>query len=120
MRPSPSCYPPPQLPAAVAAELARLEARLGQAADPLVRAQLAGLGDAAAARVFATVAATGDRVRTLSGFIMHLVKQEAMARNAAGLSTAESAVCSSGPFRADDLAAGLSQLALGPFYFQPR
>nr|CAB3471853.1 unnamed protein product [Digitaria exilis] len=103
MRPS-SSWPPP-LPAAVGAELARLEARLGQTADPSVRAKLAELGDAAAARVLATVAASGDRVRTLSGFVVHLAKQEAMERNAAGIPTAESAACNSGPFRADDLAA---------------
>ncbi|KAF8663268.1 hypothetical protein HU200_055878 [Digitaria exilis] len=103
MRPS-SSWPPP-LPAAVGAELARLEARLGQTADPSVRAKLAELGDAAAARVLATVAASGDRVRTLSGFIVHLAKQEAMERNAAGIPTAESAALGSGPFHADDLAA---------------
>ena len=93
----PSSGPPP-LPAA--AELARLEAQLGQSADQWVLGQLAELGDAAAARVLRKVAETGARVRNLSAFIKWLAKQEAMQRNAEGVPTAESAACSSGPFRA--------------------
>ncbi|GJN40566.1 hypothetical protein PR202_gb29797 [Eleusine coracana subsp. coracana] len=65
----------PPLPAAVAAELAQLEARLGQAADPGAHSRLAELDEAAAAW-----------------------------RNAAGVPTAESAACCSGPFRASQQA----------------
>ena len=97
MQPSP-CYQPQQpglLPAAVSAELARLEARLGQAADRWARGHLAELGDAAAGRVLRKVAEAGARVRNLSALIKWLAKQEAMQRNAAGVPTAESAACSS-------------------------
>ncbi|XP_039822069.1 probable RNA-dependent RNA polymerase 3 isoform X4 [Panicum virgatum] len=106
MQPSPG---PPPLPAAasVSAELTRLEAQLDQSADQWARGQLAELGDAAAARVLRKVAETGARVRNLSAFIKWLAKQEAMQRNAEGVPTAESAACSSGPFRASPQ---------GPFY----
>ena len=100
MQPSP-CYQPQQpglLPAAVSAELARLEARLGQAADRWARCQLAELGDAAAGRVLRKVAEAAT-VRNLSAFIMFFAKQETMERNAAGIPTAESAACSVGPSR---------------------
>lgn len=96
MQSSPGC-PAPLLPA-LSAELARLEAQLGQTADRWARAHLAELGDAAAARVLRTVAETGARVRSLSAFINHLAKQEAMQRNAVGIPTAESAACCTGPF----------------------
>ena len=102
MQPSP-CYQPQQpglLPAAVSAELARLEARLGQAADQWARCQLAELGDAAAGRVLRKVAEAAT-VRNLSAFIMFFAKQETMERNAAGIPTAKSAPCCSlGPSRA--------------------
>jgi len=110
----PSLGPPP-LPAAasVSAELTRLEAQLDQSADQWARGQLAELGDAAAARVLRKVAETGARVRNLSAFIKWLAKQEAMQRNAAGVPTAESAACSSGPFRASPQGA-LSNSILPP------
>ena len=97
MQSSPGC-PAPLLPV-LSAELARLEAQLGQTADRWARAHLAELGDAAAARVLRVVAETGTRtlVRNLSAFINHLAKQEAMQRNAAGIPTAESAACCNGP-----------------------
>ena len=97
MQSSPGC-PAPLLPV-LSAELARLEAQLGQTADRWARAHLAELGDAAAARVLRAVAETGTRtrVRSLSAFINYLAKQEAMQRNAAGIPTAESAACCNGP-----------------------
>ncbi|CAO2209543.1 unnamed protein product [Urochloa humidicola] len=98
--------------ASVSAELARLEAQLGQAADPWARGQLAELGDAAAGRVLRKVAETGARVRNLSAFIKWLAKQEAMQRNAEGVPTAESAACCSGPFRTSPQEDSIS----GPFY----
>jgi len=96
MQSSPGC-PAPLLPK-LSAELARLEAQLGQTANRWALARLAELGDAAAARVLRAVAETGTRVRSLSAFINHHAKQEAMQRNAAGIPTAESAACCNGPF----------------------
>ena len=86
MQSSPGC-PAPLLPV-LSAELARLEAQLGQTADRWARAHLVELGDTAAARVLRVVAETGTRVRSLSAFINYLAKQEAMQRNAAGIPTA--------------------------------
>jgi RNA-dependent RNA polymerase len=118
MHSSPGGTPLPlPLPASssVSAELARLEARVGQSADPWARDQLAELGDAAAGRVLRKVAETGARVRNLSAFIKWLAKQEAMQRNAAGVPTAESAACTSGPFRASPQGAFQSHSpSLGP------
>ncbi|CAL4978427.1 unnamed protein product [Urochloa decumbens] len=109
MRSSPG---PTPLAASASAELARLEAQLGQAADPWARGQLAELGDALASRVLRKVAEAGARVRNLSAFIKWLAKQEAMQRNAEGIPTAESAACCSGPFRASPQEDSIS----GPFY----
>ncbi|XP_066321034.1 uncharacterized protein [Miscanthus floridulus] len=110
MQSSPGC-PAPLLPV-LSAELARLEAQLGQTADRWARAHLAELGDAAAARVLRVVAETGTRVRSLSAFINHLAKQEAMQRNAAGIPTAESAACCNGP----SARASQEDSISGPFY----
>jgi RNA-dependent RNA polymerase len=88
---------PPPLAAGVGADLARLEGRLGQWADPDARQRLAGLGDAAAARVLRTIAESRTPVKTLSGYIRHLADKEAMVRNARSIPPAESAACSSGP-----------------------
>ncbi|KAL6838697.1 hypothetical protein ACP4OV_031411 [Aristida adscensionis] len=100
------------LPAAVAAELARLEARLGQAADAWARGQLEELGEAAAARVLRRIGVSTRPVRSLSAYIKWMANKEAMERNAAGIPTAESAVCCSGPFRASAREDSIS----GPFY----
>ncbi|KAE8778385.1 hypothetical protein D1007_48730 [Hordeum vulgare] len=94
------------------AELARLEARLGQCADPDARQRLAGLGEAAAARVLRTVAESRTPVKTLSGFIRYLADKaekelETMHRNARDIPPAESAACcSSGPSQGDDSVSG--------------
>lgn len=110
MQSSPGC-PAPLLPK-LSAELARLEAQLGQTANRWALARLAELGDAAAARVLRAVAETGTRVRSLSAFINHHAKQEAMQRNAAGIPTAESAACCNGPFARASQEDSIS----GPFY----
>ena len=89
--------PTPSLAAAVGADLARIEGRLGQWADPDARQRLAGLGEAAAARVLRTIAESRTPVKTLTGYIRHLADKEAMVRNARGIPPAESAACSSGP-----------------------
>uniref|UniRef100_A0A0E0JF81 RNA-dependent RNA polymerase n=1 Tax=Oryza punctata TaxID=4537 RepID=A0A0E0JF81_ORYPU len=89
----------PELPAAVGAELERLEARLLQFAGAEARHHLAELGEAGAARVLRAVAES-RRVRTLSGFINYLAKREAMRRNARGVPTAHTAAaCVSDPYR---------------------
>ena len=88
---------PTQTRAGAAPSLAWLEARLGQSADPDARQRLAGLGEAAAARVLRTIGESRTPVKTLSGFIRHLADKEAMERNARGIPPAESAACSSGP-----------------------
>lgn len=88
----------PALPAAVGAELERLEARLGQLACAEARRQLAELGEPAAARVLRAIG-EARQVRTLSGFIRHMANQERMKRNARGIPTAHSAACISGPCR---------------------
>ncbi|GJN05521.1 hypothetical protein PR202_ga23153 [Eleusine coracana subsp. coracana] len=90
----------PPLPTAVAAELARLEMRLGQAADPGARSRLAELDDAAAAWVIRRIAEPRRPVRNLSGYIRWMVEKDTLQRNAAGVPTAESAACFSAPFRA--------------------
>lgn len=92
--------PGPRLPASVSAALARLEARLGQAADPWARSLLAELDEAAAARVVRTIAEPPRTVWNLSAYIRHMVDKETLKRNAEGVPTAESAACISGPFRA--------------------
>uniref|UniRef100_A0A0E0BYL9 RNA-dependent RNA polymerase n=1 Tax=Oryza meridionalis TaxID=40149 RepID=A0A0E0BYL9_9ORYZ len=97
---------PAELPAAVAAELERLEGRLLQLAGAEARRHLAGLGEAGAARVLRAVAES-RRVRTLPGFITYLAKREAAitrrdadARGARGVPTALSAPAFiSGPSR---------------------
>jgi hypothetical protein len=90
----------PPLPAALSVELARLEAQLGQAADPWAVGQLAALGEAAAWKVLLELADAGTRVRNLSALLIWLAKREAMSRNATRVPTAESAACGSAPFRA--------------------
>nr|TKW14005.1 hypothetical protein SEVIR_5G138550v2 [Setaria viridis] len=62
----PRALGPPVLPAAVSAELARLEAEVGQAADPQARARLAGLGEAAASRALRRIWENRHGVRRLS------------------------------------------------------
>ncbi|KAF2948935.1 probable RNA-dependent RNA polymerase 4 [Oryza sativa Japonica Group] len=91
----------PALPAAVGAELERLEARLGQLACAEARRQLAELGEPAAARVLRAIG-EARQVRTLSGFIRHMANQERMKRNARGIPTAHSAACISGPCREEE------------------
>ncbi|KAK3160629.1 hypothetical protein QOZ80_1BG0062120 [Eleusine coracana subsp. coracana] len=102
----------PPLPAAVAAELAQLEARLGQAADPGAHSRLAELDEAAAAWVIRRIAESRRPVRNLSGYIRWMVENDTLQRNAAGVPTAESAACCSGPFRASQQEDSVS----GPFY----
>lgn len=87
------------LPAAVVAELERLEGRLGQSADPQARQHLSELSEAAALRVLRKIGENRKPVRTISGFIKWMVGQERMERNARGIPTAESAACRSGPSR---------------------
>ncbi|KAG8045592.1 hypothetical protein GUJ93_ZPchr0008g11729 [Zizania palustris] len=94
-----SAHPP--LPAAVEAELARLEERVRQLASTEARQQLAELGEATAARVLRTIGES-PRVRTLSGFIKHMAEKERMKRNARGIPTAHSAACLSGPSRGEE------------------
>ncbi|KAM0921098.1 hypothetical protein ACQ4PT_007013 [Festuca glaucescens] len=94
------------LAAAVGAELARLEGRLGQWADPDARQRLAGLSESAAARVLRTIGESRTPVKTLSGYIRHLADKEAMERNARGIPPAESAACSSGPSHGDESVSG--------------
>ncbi|KAF0915964.1 hypothetical protein E2562_000600 [Oryza meyeriana var. granulata] len=91
----------PALPAAVGAELQRIEGRLLQFACTEARQHLAELGEAAAARVLRTVGES-RQVRTLSGFIKYLVKQERMKGNARGIPTAQSAACISGTSREEE------------------
>uniref|UniRef100_A0A0E0JF82 RNA-dependent RNA polymerase n=1 Tax=Oryza punctata TaxID=4537 RepID=A0A0E0JF82_ORYPU len=91
----------PALPAAIGAELERLEARLGQIACAEARRQLAELGEPAAARVLRAIG-EARQVRTLSGFIRHMANQERMKRNARGIPTAQSAACLSGPCREEE------------------
>ncbi|KAL6627250.1 hypothetical protein ACP70R_030976 [Stipagrostis hirtigluma subsp. patula] len=100
------------LPAAAAAELARLEARLGQAADAWARAQLEQLGDDAAVRVLRDIGKSSRPVRNLSAYVKFLANKETMERNASGIPTAESAACCSGPFRASPQDDSIS----GPLY----
>ncbi|GJN32131.1 hypothetical protein PR202_gb20609 [Eleusine coracana subsp. coracana] len=104
--------PGPPLPAAVSAELARLEARLGQAADPWARSLLAELHEAAAAEVIRRIAEPPRPVWNLSAYIRWMVDKDTMKRNAEGVPTAESAACISGPFRASQRDDSVS----GPFY----
>uniref|UniRef100_A0A0D9UXX7 RNA-dependent RNA polymerase n=1 Tax=Leersia perrieri TaxID=77586 RepID=A0A0D9UXX7_9ORYZ len=92
---------PPPLPAAVGAELERLEGKLGQPTCAETR-HLAEIGEAAAARVLRTVWEYPRPVRTLSGFIRHLARQEGMKLNAGGIPTAHSAACISGPSREEE------------------
>ncbi|CAL4958797.1 unnamed protein product [Urochloa decumbens] len=115
MLPSPCYQPSPPrargaiLPASVSAELARLEAEIGQAADPQARARLAELGEAAASRALRKIWENRHGVRRLSPYIMRMAEREAMERNAAGISPAESAACS---FRA----ASQDESMTGPLY----
>lgn len=78
------------------AELARLEAEVGQAADPLARARLAGLGDPAASRVLRRIWESRRGVQRLSAYIMRMAENEVMMSNAEGIPSA----CSSAHFRA--------------------
>ncbi|TVU21362.1 hypothetical protein EJB05_30992, partial [Eragrostis curvula] len=103
----------PPLPAAVSAELERLEARLGQAADQGARRRLAELGEAAAARVIRRIAETRKPVGSLSAYIKWMANNDTMKRNAEGIPTAESAACSPGPFRASS---HRENSISGPFY----
>ncbi|CAN6247731.1 unnamed protein product [Urochloa humidicola] len=91
------------LPSAVAAELARLERRLGQVAEEPARRELAALGEAPALRVLRRIGGSQREVRTLTGYIVSVARQEAFALNALAVPTAESAACSSSaPSRRDE------------------
>ncbi|XP_039819220.1 probable RNA-dependent RNA polymerase 4 [Panicum virgatum] len=94
MQPSPG---PSQaaLPSAVAAELAQLERRLGQVAEEPARRELGALGEAPAVRILRRIGRSQREVRTLTGYIITLARQEAFALNAQAVPTAESAACSS-------------------------
>lgn len=82
------------LPPTVAAELARLEAQLGQVADGLARRKLVELGEAAALRALQTIGKSWE-VRTLSGYVLWFAKREAAPpTNAPGVTAVESAACS--------------------------
>ncbi|GJN05522.1 hypothetical protein PR202_ga23155 [Eleusine coracana subsp. coracana] len=74
--------PGPPLPATVSAELARLEARLGQATDPWARSLLAELHEAGAAQVIRRIAEPPRPVWNLSAYIRWMVDKDTMKRNA--------------------------------------
>jgi hypothetical protein len=97
---------PPRLSAAVSAELARLEAEVRQAADPLARPRLAGLGDAAASRVLRKIWENRRGVKRLSAYIMRMVEKEATESNAAAIPAAESSVPLHSAIQRQGLAAG--------------
>ncbi|GJN05519.1 hypothetical protein PR202_ga23151 [Eleusine coracana subsp. coracana] len=107
--------PGPPLPATVSAELARLEARLGQATDPWARSLLAELHEAGAAQVIRRIAEPPRPVWNLSAYIRWMVDKDTMKRNAEGVPTAESAACISGPFRHS---VPLSELQSSEFSFR--
>ncbi|KAJ1282152.1 hypothetical protein BS78_03G028600 [Paspalum vaginatum] len=90
------------------AELARLETEVGQAADPVARARLAGLGEPAASRVLRRIWESRRGVQRLSPYIMRMAENEAMKRNAEGIPTACSA--------ADVRASTQDDSVPGPFY----
>ncbi|KAL6838696.1 hypothetical protein ACP4OV_031410 [Aristida adscensionis] len=78
------------LPRGVAAELAWLERRLGQAADEPARASLAAMGEAAAARALRAIGRRRrEEVRSLSGLIGWLAWQHAVETNAQLLGASE-------------------------------
>ncbi|KAK8448414.1 hypothetical protein SEVIR_7G003552v4 [Setaria viridis] len=100
-RPGPSQAAP--LPPAVAAELAQLERRLGQVAEERARRELGALGEAPAVRVLRKIGGSQREVRTLTGYIITVARQEAYALNALAVPTAESAACcSSAPSQRDE------------------
>ncbi|WVZ72691.1 hypothetical protein U9M48_021110 [Paspalum notatum var. saurae] len=90
------------------AELARLEAEVGQAADPVARARLAGLGEPSASRVLRRIWESRRGVQRLSPYIMRMAEKEAMQRNAEGIPTA----CSAAHIRASTQEDSVP----GPFY----
>ncbi|CAL5035666.1 unnamed protein product [Urochloa decumbens] len=91
--PGPSQGPP--LPPAVAAELVQLERRLGQVAEEPARRELGALGEAPAVRVLRRIGRSQREIRTLTGYIITVARQEAFALNAQAAPTAESAAWSS-------------------------
>ncbi|CAL5018322.1 unnamed protein product [Urochloa decumbens] len=91
--PGPSQGPP--LPPAVAAELVQLERRLGQVAEEPARRELGALGEARAVRVLRRIGRSQREIRTLTGYIITVARQEAFALNAQAAPTAESAAWSS-------------------------
>ncbi|CAL5033684.1 unnamed protein product [Urochloa decumbens] len=91
--PGPSQGPP--LPPAVAAELVQLERRLGQVAEEPARRELGALGEAPAVRVLRRIGRSQREIRTLTGYIITVARQEAFALNAQAALTAESAAWSS-------------------------
>nr|CAB3503828.1 unnamed protein product [Digitaria exilis] len=96
------------LPPAVALELAQLERWLGQVAGEVARQELAALGEAPAVRVLRRIGRSQRDVRTLTGYIVTVARQEAFALNALAVPTAESAVCtSSAPSMRDESVHGL-------------
>ena len=95
MQPSPGLSQAAPLPPAVAAELAQLERRLGQVAEEPALRELGALGEAPAVRVLRRIGSSQREVRTLTGYIITLARQEAFALNAQAVPTAESAACSS-------------------------
>ncbi|PUZ46203.1 hypothetical protein GQ55_7G031800 [Panicum hallii var. hallii] len=95
MQPSHGSSQTAPLPPAVAAELAQLERRLGQVAEEPARRELGALGEAPAVRVLRRIGRSQREVRTLTGYIVTVARQEAFALNAQAVPTAESAACSS-------------------------
>nr|CAB3483939.1 unnamed protein product [Digitaria exilis] len=94
MQPDGPSQAAPLLPA-VALELAQLERWLGQVAGEAARQELAALGEAPAVRVLRRIGRSQRDVRTLTGYIVTVARQEAFALNALAVPTAESAVCTS-------------------------
>ncbi|XP_044347912.1 probable RNA-dependent RNA polymerase 3 [Triticum aestivum] len=73
-----------QLPAAVELELAQLERRHDQRADPLAQRRLAELGEAAAVRVLQRIGRSRQPVQNLSAYIQWVMKHDSEERAAAG------------------------------------
>ncbi|XP_037409536.1 probable RNA-dependent RNA polymerase 4 [Triticum dicoccoides] len=75
-----------QLPAAVEFELAQLEGRHDEQADPLAQRRLAELGEAAAVRVLQRIGKSGKPVQNLSAYILWMVKHDSEERATGGSS----------------------------------
>ena len=75
-----------QLPAAVEFELAQLEGRHDEQADPLAQRRLAELGEAAAVRVLQRIGKSGEPVQNLSAYILWMVKHDSEERATGGSS----------------------------------